>query len=443
MSEEISNPIEPTTAPATLEVGPVQQQERIEVIDILRGFAVFGILLVNLMFFFNTPPTLHMTGFQWPGPANRIVEKATEFFAMGKFYTLFSFLFGLGFSVQLMRGEARGVNVVPIYRRRLFVLFLFGLVHGLLIWFGDILSTYALVGFFLLLFRKRKQKTLIVWAIICFSISMILPMVRSTVVQIQRSNPEKEKKATEKMKKERAEWKTEAEENIRIYSSGTYRDLMEQRVLDFSRNLSFAVIFCSQFLGIFLIGLYVGRRGLFQNISEELPFLDTVLRWGLPIGVIGNVIWIISNEYSDFLRADLLWGIGNSIYGIAVPALSFSYIAGIILLVQNESWRRRLAPLSYVGRMALSNYLTHSVVCTLLFYSYGFGLYGKITPVQNLLIALMIYPLQIPISKWWLSRYQFGPAEWLWRSLTYGKFQPMRKPGMDQKGKENDYKDTL
>src|SRR3990172_5413348 len=119
MSEEISTNIEPLPPPVASEVGPIQQQERIQVIDILRGFAVFGILLVNLMFFFDAPPTLRMTGFRWPGLANQIVEKGTEFFAMGKFYTLFSFLFGLGFAVQLTRGEARGVNIVPIYRRRL------------------------------------------------------------------------------------------------------------------------------------------------------------------------------------------------------------------------------------------------------------------------------------------------------------------------------------
>jgi uncharacterized protein len=108
------------------------------------------------------------------------------------------------------------------------------------------------------------------------------------------------------------------------------------------------------------------------------------------------------------------------------PALALFYMSGLTLLSQNTAWQKRMAPLAYAGRMAISVYLMQTLICTLLFYGYGFGLYGKVGAAGGILLTVIIYVLQIPFSVWWLNRFRFGPVEWLWRSLTYGKLQPMK-----------------
>jgi len=401
-------------------IGPVLRQERIEAIDILRGVAILGILIVN-MGLFSLPEGLPAHQL-WPNMVDRTVEKLILFFAQEKFKTLFSFLFGLGLAVQMMRAEARGARFLPFYLRRLSVLFLIGVAHFLLLWDGDILHNYAVDGFILLLFRGRSLKTLLVWAGIFLCIPLLFFGLTTCYSITRQVNPQVMN--WKSFEDHPAETQKAIEDTRRIYSHGTYVEMIQFRARDLPGD-TLPGINDSYILGIFLLGLYAGRRGIFHDVSAHLPFIRRVQGWGLMVGVAGNAAFAVGGSF-DPSPTSVTQNVGRMCLLFAAPAMGFFYASTIILLTQHEAWRRRLAPLAAVGRMALSNYLLQSLICTMIFYSYGLALFCKVSPSLGLLLTIIIWLIQIPLSVWWMRRFQFGPIEWLWRSLTYWQPQPMR-----------------
>jgi uncharacterized protein len=216
------------------------------------------------------------------------------------------------------------------------------------------------------------------------------------------------------------------EDSTRVYSEGRYLEVTRQRVYEVGFLYKWSAFFAPFVLGMFVLGLYIGRRGIFSNLAPHLPWIRR-LRWpALGLGLAGNFAFTAFHEMSNPAEPSLP-GLGAQIgYLLGGPALTFFYVSTLIVWWQSESGRRRLRPLAAVGRMALTNYLVQSIVCTLIFYGYGLGFFGRMGPALGLLLTVAIYALQIPLSNWWLRRYRFGPAEWLWRTLTYGKAQPMR-----------------
>jgi uncharacterized protein len=405
----------PQAAPV---IGPVRAHERIEVLDILRGFAVFGILAVNMAMFAAPIQLFAVERHYWSGLDDRIVEYLIFFFGQGKFISLFSFLFGLGLSVQMARAEARGARFVPLYVRRLFVLLGIGLVHAFLIWYGDILVSYALFGFLLLLFRKRSHKTLLVWILIFALVPVVVAGVTWGLAEFGVMPIDSEAQS--------AGARVVVEQAFRVYAQGTFAEIMAQRAKDVGFVLSQVLFFGTHILAMFLLGLYAGRRRYFHDVGQNLSLFHKVLSRGLPVGLAGNLVGVIASEFAQPDGPSLLMFATTLCFVTGATALCLCYIAAITLLFQRDAWRRRLAPIAAVGRTALSNYLLQSVICTLIFYSYGLGLYGKVGPALGLLFSITIYLAQIALSGWWLTRYRFGPVEWLWRSLTYCQRQPMR-----------------
>src|SRR5712664_2191228 len=409
----------PHTVASPPVIGPVPGQERIETIDILRGVAILGILIVN-MGLFSLPEGLPAHQL-WPNMVDRTAEKLILFFAQEKFKTLFSFLFGLGLAVQMMRAEARGARFLPLYVRRLSVLLLIGLAHFLLLWDGDILHDYALLGFVLLLFRRRSLKTLLVWASIFLSIPVLFYGLTTYSSITRQVNPPLMNWISYE---NGAEDQKTSEETRRIYSRGTYAEMITLRARELPRDLT-PDTEDAYVIAIFLLGLCAGRRRIFHDISAHRPFIRRVQGWGLMIGLAGNAAFAVGGSF-DPSPTSVMQNVGRMCLLIAAPAMSCFYASTIILLTQGAAWRRRLAPLAAVGRMALSNYVLQSLICTTIFYSYGFGLFSKVRPSLGLLLTIIIFLIQIPLSVWWLRRFQFGPVEWLWRSLTYWQRQPMR-----------------
>jgi len=390
--------------------GPVLRQERIEAIDILRGLAILGILIVNMQLF-SMPEGL---------PVDGAVERLTLFFAQEKFKALFSFLFGLGLAVQMMRADARGVRFLPLYARRLCVLFLIGVAHFLFLWDGDILHDYAENGFVLLLFRRLSPKTLLVSAGALLAVPLFFfGLTTYSSITHRVSPPLKSWIAYET---EPDDQQT-IDDNRRIYSSGTYGEQIGLRAGELPGDVT-PDIDDAYVLALFLLGLYAGRRRIFQDVPAHLPFIRRVQRWGLIIGVAGNAAFAVGGSF-DPSPTSVAQNVGRLCLVVAAPAMMLFYASTIILMTQREIWRR-LAPLAAVGRTALSNYLLQSLICTTIFYSYGLALFGKVRPSLGLLLTITIFLIQIPLSVWWLRRFQFGPIEWLWRSLTYWQRQPMR-----------------
>jgi len=404
-------------APATA-IGPVTAGERIEVLDVLRGFALFGILWMN------------MWGWTGDGWHNRIVEWLGVQLGDGKFYTLYSFLFGLGFAVQLLRAEARGARIVPVYLRRLLALLAIGLAHTVFIWDGDILARYAIMGFLLLLFRKCSPRMLLLFALLSLAFAVEGQWLVDAVSGLRRPHPEAARAAALDRTNEDAGREAQNRGLLRAEARGTYPEMVVGRAallrMEYSRWQSYfyGVNFC-----MFLLGLYAGRRGIFQNVAEHLPFIRRVMWWGLAVGLTLNATDVVMWELSNARGFQWAGHLGRMVYSLGRPALCLFYASAITLAMQSETWKRRLKPLAWPGRMGLTNYLLQSVIITTLFFGYGLGLmlYGSAS--LALVLALVIWPLQIPLSAWWLKRFRFGPMEWLWRSLTYGKAQPMRARG--------------
>jgi len=392
----------------------VLRQERIEAIDILRGMAILGILIVNMQLF-SMPEGLHVAG---------TVDRLILFSSQEKFKALFSFLFGLGLAVQMLRADARGAQFLPLYARRLGVLFLIGIAHFLLVWDGDILHDYALLGVVLLLFRRSTPKTLLVGAGALLAIPMLLYGLTTYSAITGHVNPPVKQWIT---------YENGAEDNGTVdefsdtYARGSYADLVTLRASELPRDLS-PDADDAYVLALFLLGLYAGRRRIFNDIPAHIPFIRRVQRWGLVIGVAGNAAFAVGGSF-DPSPTSVMQNVGRLCLVVAAPALMLFYASTIILVTQREIWRRRLAPLAAVGRTALSNYLLQSLICTTIFYGYGLALFGKVGPSFGLLLTITVFLIQIPLSVWWLRRFQFGPAEWLWRSLTYWQRQPMRVNG--------------
>ncbi len=403
-------------------IAPTPVRERIDLLDILRGFALLGILIVN-MGVFSFPYIAQIT--RTPR-GDSALDHATELLiaalATGKFYPLFAFLFGLGMWMQMERIQAAGGSPGRFMARRLLVLMGFGLAHALLIWNGDILFVYALVGLAALLFRKVQPRTLLIWAGILLAIPMIFGagFVALGALLSGDASGMAEGMAMLRDLEQRA---------IETYAHGSWGQIFVWRAIEWLvimvSLLSGSAI---QILALFLIGMYFGKRQIFQRLMQ-LPEHERRLPAGgvcLAVGLIANLALAWQMRVTDL--SSPLAGLWQILTLIAGPVLSYGYLALIVTLTRTESWRHRLQPLAAAGRMALSNYITQSIICTLIFYSYGLGLFGQVGAFVGLVISVTIWLAQLGVSVIWLKRFRFGPMEWAWRSLTYGKPQTMALP---------------
>ncbi|MBU1878771.1 MAG: M20/M25/M40 family metallo-hydrolase, partial [Chloroflexi bacterium] len=401
----------------TAVMAPTSPSRRIDTIDILRGFTLFGVLLAN-MAVFSIPGSISGQGPNyWQDPVDKAVQLLVMFLAIGEFYVPFSFLFGWAMAVQMDRAAALGTRYLPLYLRRIVVLFLMGLAHAIFVWYGDVLATYAVLGLPLILFRKLSNRVILAVAIICLLIPSILYLPGPTAQVRQDYN------------QNAAGLYREAGAGELVYATGTYVEITEQRVKDAKAYWAGIIYWGPYVFGLFLLGLYVGRRGLLRHIEDHLPLFRRAFLIGLGVGLPLTVVYVLMRLSPGLVPADWQPFVGRTFRTFGGLGLCTFYLSAIILLTQKESWRERLAFLVPVGRMTLTNYLTQSLVCTLIFYGYGLALYNRTGPAIGLIFTVLIFAAQARFSAWWLDRYRFGPMEWLWRTLTYLKPQPMYQEG--------------
>jgi uncharacterized protein len=406
---------------------PALDAERHVILDVLRGFALYGVLLANLVWLTSDMVLTDARLRQLPTAAVDPIARAfVAFFIDGKFYTLFSFLFGLGFALQLQRAEVRGTGIVRVYVRRLLALAVIGVVHIALIWYGDILLWYASLGFVLLLFRGLRPR---LWLVILALALALGTRPAFTTYQMLTSSPQTSSTAAD------AEQETQTKEaRLAAFQSGyprvvrenvaTYwHDVFVEGVISFALPLIFAR---------FLLGLYAGKKRLAEQAPECLPHAWRALPCLIVVALIGNTVGLIHRwlEHERGIELSDSWWLVATIpvYEAGVLALSSVYVCVICLLFfRTTRWQKRLARLARVGRMALTNYLTHSVLYLVLFTGAGLGLIGSVGPAICVALSLLIFSAQVILSDWWLRHYRFGPVEWVWRSLTYGQVQPMKR----------------
>lgn len=410
------------TATITENLAPVGMAERIEAMDVLRGFALLGILLMNLEGFVGpvmasasgVDPTL--TG------ADRIVDLLIYILVQGKFYTLFSLLFGMGFAVMSQRAEQAGRPFAGIYWRRGLVLLAIGLVHAIFIWAGDILMMYALCSFLLLAFRPLPYR----WYVWFGLGAYVMPIGFMYLMGAMGSLLGGTEGWDKAMGEIGAQMQALVDNERAAYASGSYADATWQRLKSTGMALSNITMFGFIAFGLFLLGAWFVRSGAIAR-PIEFPRLYAVLRWvALPLGLVAMLGSVALSPTMDPTTFNLRVSTAFALQMMANLLMCLGYLAWILKALQSPMGERAFSVLAPAGRMALTNYLMQSLVCTWIFYGYGLGYFEQLPRAWHPLFALAFFSVQVLLSHAWLSRFRFGPMEWAWRSLTYAKWQPLR-----------------
>ena len=385
-------------------------RDRVLALDVLRGIAVGGILLANVIVFFGlTFLSRERAAALSHTTADHVAVLFEHIFVDQKFYSIFSLLFGIGFGVQLSRG---GDAALPRFRRRLRILLAIGAIHAFLIWAGDILMLYALLGFTLPWFARKSDESLVRWSIGLLATPTALYLIVFVIwffVGSSGASPASSGAPAQ---------------ILRFFEGigrGGFRDALIGNLVFLAGRWAdlFATVRFPKVLGMFVLGLWSVRQGIALAPENHRPFL---LRWSLigwSIGLPANIAAALIFESAVYLPPSTGGLLGTALQGIGVPMLAIGYAASIALLVVDGG--RLITLFAPVGRMALTNYLMHSLICVTLSYGFGFGLWWRTGAAKATAIAVIIIAVQIPLSTLWLSRYRYGPVEWVWRRLTYGR----------------------
>lgn len=384
----------------------LNSHSRIELLDSLRGFALLGIFLVNISFFTTSLQTISFGVDLWSGWYNELVLLLRGIFIDGKFVLIFSFLFGFGMVLMRESAEAKGRSFNRIYIRRLTALLWIGLLHGIFIWHGDILTHYALIGFLLMLFQRCKPRTLLIWSL---SLLLVVPILVTGASLLSDSTSQAVGPVSQVDIHQIGVYYQERD--AAIYGAGTMTQIIIQRVNDYISSIFNMLIFYPQILGMFLMGAYFCKRRILHDVQENRKGIIRLLIIGGGIGLVLQLVLSLVKGLSFWVETAAVF--------VGMPLLALAYISVFALLYQNELWKKTLRWFSYPGKMAFTNYLLQSVLCGLIFYSYGLGWYGTIEPVWQMLMAVAIFALQAVFSRVWLKRFPIGPFEYVWRLFTY------------------------
>ncbi|WP_373894235.1 DUF418 domain-containing protein [Virgibacillus sp. CBA3643] len=397
----------------------IAPHERIHSLDIIRGFAIFGILLANMVAFKTltfTDIEPFINGTTLPeGLVNAGATLFTDTFIVGKFYPMFSMLFGLGFHIFYQRLKDKEIPPRAVFYRRLVFLLVLGLFHLFFIWSGDILHVYAITGFLLPLFFHRAGKTLIFWII---GLLLIASLVTGAFMMVSGLGLHY---SMDEGMLSAAEMKQETEAGSAIMSNGNLGEILSYRITNEALPLLMQVLFIiPSILPLFLIGLYMGKKKMFQDVEKNRKKWKVLFLVGLIVGMPLTLLGVAIAYNGLGLPAYLTQGLYQGINMVSGPFLMLFYVSAIVLLLQSGKIQQLLMPFASVGRMALTNYLLQSIIAVGLFYGYGAGLFGQVSSGVGFLLALVIYMLQVFMSHFYLKRFKQGPMEWLWRKWTYG-----------------------
>lgn len=402
---------------------PTDPAVRQHLLDALRGFALLGILLMNIEWFSRWLLDQSLRIDPDSGPAG-LAGWIVYVFVQGKFWLLFATLFGVGFALMQERLEADGRPFVPIQRRRSLALIGFGLLHIVLIWPGDVLMLYGLSALILLAFRRLPQTVLwmtglgLYLGVVMYSLGVgwLLGWLPADVMAelAGEISPDAGRIAA-----------VEA-----IYREGSFLAVTAQRLSDLG-ELAAAILMgqLPMALGGFLLGVWLWRSGRLRDPAAHRPFWVYALIAGGALGVP-----LVMLALSSGTRLDMATDPGTTVVAqawmmLASLPLALLWLSAFVLLWQLPVGTRVLGLLAPAGRMALTHYLSQSLICSLLFFGYGLGWYGQLDRLEQVLLAVAICGTQWLISPLWLSAFHYGPMEWLWRALTYGERPPFRRRG--------------
>ncbi|WP_458106412.1 DUF418 domain-containing protein [Bacillus sp. PK5-004] len=383
---------------------PMSLRERVHFLDIVRGFALMGIILVNYFLIVDSAKGFDMQ-------SNDVFHNVVNWFASGKFITLFSFLFGVGFMIFMDRAAQKVDSPNKLFARRLTILLGFGLLHLTFVWIGDILAYYAVAGFLLLFFYKRTAKTIGYWLITLFVIQLLTPfftMLLSTISSGSSGKPDF------------------ADFELTSHNSLTYLASISDRWTDMvtMASGSFSTVYSMFFM--FLLGVYFVKMEFFKNMEAKKAIWNRI--WVIfAIAFLitqGSTIITAVNPFENTLWMNIAsaleqnGGLTGSMFYMSTLAMLFLHVPQL---------RGALMVFTKVGRMSLTCYLLHSIIGTMLFLKYGAGLADHLQPAGTFIIGIGVYVFLVLFSTLWLKRFKYGPMEFIWRQLTYGKVDDQPK----------------
>ena len=397
----------------TEQIGPTDPKARLRSVDAVRGFALFGVLLVNMYNFGADAP-------EWNGFLDQVFGTWMHAFFETKSWRLFSMLFGFGFALQLAKVMSHDGGSLWFYFRRMIILFVFGMAHALF-FDGDILMAYAMLGLILVAFRNVHGRTLIVLSCVllaAFPVGNLIHTQSSDELahQLEDSLPLAELRMDHPY----------LDSPLDVFRENALA-IPPKIWVDLHGPESSLAVF-----SMFLLGLYVGRTRILNNVTSHLPLIRKVFAWGIGIGAVSALTeWSLQQKFGYAVFTEnsasiMIRFIGDMLFTYGSTALALGYGAGIVLLAQKSGWQPGLRPLQNLGRMALTVYLSSTLMFTTLFYGWGFGQLFLLGPAVTTAYAILFFTIQLIFCTWWLGRFRFGPVEWLWRSLTYLKLQPLR-----------------
>ena len=399
---------------------PIDAAQRIQALDVIRGFALLGIFLMNIEWF--SRPLQEMGSGIDPAATgiDHAAAWAVHVLVAGKFWVLFSLLFGMGFAVMSSRG-GHGAQFRSRYVRRCLVLLAFGLLHALLLWPGDILHAYAVTGLLLLAFGEVSNRARLLLGIGLYAGLASMIVVGGGLMSLV---PPGEMPGFETMAVELESAAAAARE---VYAHGSYFQVVFQRGRDFlTLGVQGALMMIPMALGVFMLGAWLVRSGRMHDVASQRGWFARLALWTLPLGAVFVTLSMSVGESFDGMRemGPMLLAQGLMMLG-SLP-LALGYLSLLVLGLGLPGISRVLGWLAPAGRMALTHYLLQSLVASSLFFGYGLGWWGQLGRGAHVLLALAVFALQVVASHWWLGRYRFGPMEWLWRWLTYGARPAMR-----------------
>lgn len=481
---------------ATPQLAPITAARRIDAMDVIRGLALAGILLMNIEWFgrsieqigrFDTTLTGLDHAFGW----------LIRCFVEGKFYKLFALLFGMGFAVMLIRAREIGKPFGAWFTRRMVVLFVIGLLHMIFLWGGDILHDYAFAGLLFLgwiyLFQTKRLKKFdkpesflkiaLVWLTVPFVVGTIMalgfgvrfdnvdltedwqkdqyvdseidsrtkalppwsadeteesdqPAAADSATDTESEPEDQDRELTEAEETEetinrrvenRRKRLAREKEEVDTFSHGTYWEATKVRFRHVGTALTVTPFFTLvMLLPIFLLGYWLIASGTLRNHQDNRHIFKPMALIGMTFGMFFTVggLSVMQHPVADVSR--ILQIAGGMLFFFGQYVLAAGYLGSVVLLLSSPAWSKRLDHFAPMGRMALTNYIMHSIILTTIFYGYAGGFYGQVSRAPQMLIVIAIIVFQLFFSRWWLERYRFGPLEWVWRSLTYKTMQPMK-----------------
>lgn len=393
---------------------PANKSERIDMLDIFRGFAVFGIFVVNIEImnctFFNQG---EFSG-QWTSTLDQVSVRILQLFFYSKFFPIFSFLFGLGISMQALKKKEENKDS-SFFFRRMIGLFIIGTLHIVLLWSGDVLHLYALLGLLTVVLLKWTNRMLLLSSLAL----LLFPFYDQVAEHIFTAigfNPGSFMEGYT------------SQEVTHIIRNGSYLAGMKLRAMEYLSNIPVLFVFLAPVaLSMFLLGLYFGKKKLVYSIDS---LVDKLKKPAISIAIITNayrILFLFILPNLEIYTNESLRPIFFKLMFLSDIAMGLFYLWMLAWIIRFPKWKMVLSPLKYVGRMALTNYIMHSFIGLILFTSIGFQLYETISPTGTLLIAIAVFGLQIGFSKIWLNHFYYGPLEWIWRCFSYQRLLPIKK----------------